>query len=39
MKDFFIGKWIFNEEKYTELKNDWSNRNPHKVEKFGNFLL
>lgn len=39
MKDFYIGKWIFNEEKYIELKKRWSDNNPNKVEKFGRLLL
>lgn len=39
MKEFYIGKWVFNEEKYTELKNRWSDNNPDKVEKYGRLLL
>ena len=39
MKDFYIGKWIFNEEKYAELKKRWSEDNPDKVEKYGRLLL
>ena len=39
MKDFYIGKWIFNEEKYEELKKRWSEDNPDKVEKYGRLLL
>lgn len=39
MKDFYIGKWIFNEDKYNELKNDWIANNQDKVEKFGKLLL
>lgn len=39
MKEFYIGKWIFNEEKYNELKIDWANRYPEKVDKFGKLLL
>ena len=39
MKDFYIGKWIFNEEKYAELKKRWSDSNPDKVEKYGRLLL
>lgn len=38
-KDFYIGKWIFNEAKYAELKKNWQELNPEKVEKFGHFLL
>lgn len=39
MHEFYIGKWIFNEDKYKELKNDWIRKNPHKVDKFGRLLL
>lgn len=39
IKDFYIGKWIFNQEKYNELKEDWVQKNPEKVEKFGKLLL
>lgn len=39
MKDFYIGKWIFNEEKYAELKKRWSKDNPDKVEEYGRLLL
>lgn len=39
MKDFYIGKWIFNEEKYAELKKEWSEKNPDKVEKYSRLLL
>lgn len=39
MKDFYIGKWVFNEKKYIELKNRWSDNNPNKVEKYGRLLL
>jgi hypothetical protein len=37
--DFYIGKWIFNEERYNELKKDWVEKNPDKVGKYGNRLL
>lgn len=39
MKEFHIGKWIFNEEKYTELKENWAKRYPEKIEKYGHLLL
>lgn len=39
MKDFYIGKWIFNESKYKELKDEWAINNPNKVDKFGKLLL
>ena len=39
MKEFHIGKWIFNEEKYAELKTIWANTYPEKVEKYGRLLL
>lgn len=38
-KDFYIGKWIFNHDKYDELKNNWSKNNPDKVDRFGRLLL
>lgn len=39
IKAFNIGKWIFNEEKYNEIKTEWKNTNPDKVEKYGKLLL
>jgi len=39
MKDFYIGKWIFNKEKYEEIKNKWMQDNPEKVANYGRFLL
>ena len=39
MKKFYIGKWIFNQKKYDELKQGWAIRNPEKIEKFGKLLL
>lgn len=39
MKEFYIGKWVFNEEKYIELKNRWFDNNPDKIEKYGRLLL
>lgn len=39
IKDFYIGKWIFNQKKYDELKKNWIEENPDKVEKLGRLLL
>lgn len=39
MKEFHIGKWIFNEQKYLELKQSWLEKYPEKVEKYGRLLL
>lgn len=39
IKEFYIGKWIFDQEKYNELKKKWMEKNPEKVEKFGKLLL
>lgn len=39
VKDFKIGKWIFNQQKYDELRNNWIIRNPNKIEKYGQLLL
>lgn len=39
IKDFYIGKWIFNQNKYDELKNNWIEKNTDKVEKYGRLLL
>lgn len=38
-KEFYIGKWIFNNTKYNEVKSEWAKKNPDKVEKFGKLLL
>jgi hypothetical protein len=37
--NFYIGKWIYNEEKYNELRKNWMENNPDKVGKYGNRLL
>lgn len=37
--DFYIGKWIFDQQKYKELKREWEEKNPDKKDKYGNFLL
>lgn len=39
LKEFYIGKWIFNPDKYMELKKSWSEKYPEKVEKYGRLLL
>jgi len=39
LRHFYIGKWIFNEQKYCELKEDWMKKNPEKIDKFGKLLL
>lgn len=39
LKDFCIGKWIFNQEQYDKIKQKWAIENPDKVERFGRFLL
>lgn len=39
LNDFMIGKWIFNPDKYTEIKEKWMRENPEKVEKLGKLLL
>lgn len=39
LKEFNIGKWIFNEEKYLELKSKWAEKYPEKVERYGRLLL
>lgn len=38
-RDFYIGKWIFNREKYTEIKDAWSKRSPEKEKQYGKLLL
>lgn len=38
-KKFYIGKMIFNEEKYKQLTEEWSKNNPDKVEIYGKLLL
>lgn len=39
MKEFYIGKWTFNPQKYDEIKSKWCDENPEKVEKYSSFLL
>ena len=39
LKNFYIGKWIFNPNKYMELKKSWSEKYPEKVNKYGRLLL
>lgn len=37
--EFYIGKWIFNQQKYDILKSEWEAKYPEKKDKYGNFLL
>lgn len=37
--DFYIGKMIFNNEKYQEIKDIWCRDNPDKIENYGKLLL
>lgn len=39
MYDFYIGKVMFDEGLYKEIKQQWIADNPNKVEKYGNRLL
>lgn len=39
IKEFHIGKWIFNEIIYKELKEEWGRNNPKKLEQYGKYLL
>ena len=38
-KEFYIGKWIFDESVYNQICTDWEKENPNLVEKYGNRLL
>lgn len=38
-KDFYIGKWVFDNEYYEKLKNEWMLNNPDKVGKYEKLLL
>lgn len=38
-KDFYIGKMIFNVEKYNEIRNEWTRCNPEKEKQYGKLLL
>lgn len=37
--DFYIGKFIFNENEYARICNEWKKKNPEKAEKLKNRLL
>lgn len=39
LRDFCIGKIIFNQEIYDEMKNKWQQNNPTKMAEYGNLLL
>ncbi len=38
-KDFYIGKWIFDNKLYEEICEEWRNNYPYLNEKYGNLLL
>lgn len=37
--EFYIGKMLFNKEKYDEIKSDWIRNNPNKAKQYGQYLL
>lgn len=37
--DFYLGKLIFNQERYDNICKDWELRNPDKIKIYGNRLL
>ena len=39
IKEFYIGKWIFNKEVYEVIRNEWKANNPEKIATYGNRLL
>lgn len=39
MADFYIGKWIFNQEVYDKICKEWEMNNPSKAELYRNRLL
>lgn len=39
LREFYIGKMIFNVKKYNEIKSNWIKQNPDKVERYKNLLL
>ena len=39
LRDFYIGKMVFNREKYAELKEQWIKNNPDKRDEYGKLLL
>lgn len=38
-KNFYIGKLVFNREKYAKIKDNWIKCNPEKVQQYGKLLL
>lgn len=38
-KKFYIGKWIFDQEKYNRIKEEWERQYPEKIEAYGKLLL
>ncbi len=38
-KDFYIGKWIFNQSIYDEICKEWEESNPELIPVYGNRLL
>jgi hypothetical protein len=39
LKQFSIGKMIFNKSAYDAVCAEWAAKNPEKTEKYKNFLL
>jgi len=39
LSEFYIGRMIFNQEKYDKLKSKWIKKNPDKAEQYKNLLL
>lgn len=39
LKNFYIGKWIFDEEKYIKIKENWRVMNPLSASKYSQLLL
>ena len=37
--DFYIGKFIFNQELYNQICSNWEKENPEKAQKYKRFLL
>lgn len=37
--DFYLGKLIFDQQRYEEICRDWEKRNPEKIKTYGNRLL
>ena len=38
-RDFYIGKWIFDKEKYAAVKKEWMENNKDKLQEYGKLLL